>query len=219
MSITVFIADDHALIRDGLRALLEAQKDIMVIGEAANGREAVRAVAHLHPQIVLMDIAMPELNGIEAAQQIRKDCPAVKIIILSMYYSSEHISRALDNGINGYIVKESAGAEVIDAIRAVHGGNVYLSKKVSDKILVSRLEQKTGKDEKDMLSTLSPREREVLQLVVEGKTNAEIADILFLSPKTIDTYRSRLMQKLNIKDLFSLIKFACKHGLATLEQS
>ncbi len=218
MSITIFIADDHAIIRDGLKSLLASHKDFNVIGEAANGRDAVRQVTLMKPQIVLMDIAMAEMNGIEAAGQISQACPATRVIILSMYASSEHISRALNAGVAGYLLKESAGAELVEAIRTVHAGRRYLNRKVSDQLWDAKMASGKGIDSKDPLKILSMREREVIQLVVEGKTSPEIAKILFLSPKTIDSYRSRLMQKLHIKDLPGLIKFAIQHGLTTVDQ-
>jgi DNA-binding NarL/FixJ family response regulator len=215
MSITVFLADDHTVVRDGLRHLLEAQPDIKVIGDAANGREAVRQVEHLCPQIVVMDIAMPELNGIEATRKIVERCPDTQVIILSMHSTSEHIRRALKAGAHGYLLKESAGNEVVSAVRAVHANHRYLSQKLSDRLIndYGHLAQEA----ESPLARLSPRELEVLQLVVEGKSNAEIAETLCLSPKTIETYRSRLMHKLGIHDLPGLVKFAIQHGLTPLE--
>ena len=216
MSITVFLADDHAVIRDGLRFLLEAQSDITVVGDAANGREAVRQVPKLQPDIVILDITMPELNGVEAAYQIRQLCPSVQVIILSIHGSAEHIVRALQAGARGYLLKESAGIEVVDAVRAVHTGGRYLSQEISDTVIDDYMNpHSTGT--KNPLARLSLREREVLQLVVEGKSNAKIADSLSISPKTVETYRSRLMQKLEISDLPSLVKFAIQHGLTPLE--
>ncbi len=215
MTITVFLADDHTVVRDGLRYLLEAQPDIRVIGDAANGREAVRLVEKLCPDVVIMDIAMPELNGIEATRNIRVACPPAQIIILSMHSTSEHIGRALQAGANGFLLKESAGIEVVSAVRAVHTGHRYLSQKISDR-LIDDYRHQIAKTESS-LSRLSPREREVLQLVVEGKSNADIADTLSLSLKTVETYRSRMMDKLDISDLPSLVKFAIQHGLTSLE--
>ncbi len=217
MSITVFLADDHAVVRDGLRFLLEAQQDIEVVGDAANGREAVRLVTQLRPDVVILDIAMPELNGIEAAGQICEACPSSQIIILSMYSTTEHIFRALQAGARGYLLKESAGIEVVNAVRAVHAGRRYLSQKISDQVIDDYIHQREAAEERGPLARLSPREREILQLVVEGKSSVEIADVLFLSPKTVETYRSRLMQKLGIGDLPSLVKFAIQHGLTPLE--
>ncbi len=216
MSITVFLADDHAVIRDGLRFLLEAQSDIMVVGDAANGREAVRQVPKLQPNIVILDITMPELNGVEAAYQIRQLCPSVQVIILSIHGSVEHIVRALQAGARGYLLKESACIEVVDAVRAVHNGVRYLSQEISDTVIDDYMNPHSI-GTKNPLARLSLREREVLQLVVEGKSNAKIADSLSISPKTVETYRSRLMQKLEISDLPSLVKFAIQYGLTPLE--
>lgn len=217
LAITVFLADDHAVVRDGLRSLLEAQPDIRVIGDAANGRVAVRQVTQLYPDVVVMDIAMPELNGIEATQKINRVRPFTRVIILSMHSTTEHIFRALQAGARGYLLKESAGIEVVNAVRAVHAGHRYLSQKISDKLVDDYVLQRQSTETKDPLARLSPREREVLQLVVEGKSSAAIAGILSLSPKTVETYRSRLMRKLGISDLPRLVKFAIQHGLTSLE--
>lgn len=217
MSITIFLADDHAVVRDGLRFLLEAQADFKVVGDASNGREAVHQVTDLCPHIVIIDIAMPELNGIEAARQIRDICPTTRIIILSMYATDEHVLRALQAGAQGYILKESAGVEVINAVRSVHAGHRYLSQKISEKVIDSFIRQQSISPPENPLARLSPREQEILQLVVEGKSSADIAEILSLSPNTVDTYRSRLMQKLGISDLPNLVKFAIQHGLISLD--
>lgn len=217
MSITVFIADDHTVIRDGLRFMLAAQPDIDVIGDAADGHDTVHQVEELKPDVVIMDINMPILNGIEASRQIRKISPSSQVIILSMYATKEHIFQALQAGVYGYLVKETAGIEVVDAVRAVNAGRRYLSEKISEKMIDDYLRLREDVGARSPLERLSPREREVLQLVVEGKTSAEIAEVLFLSPKTVDTYRSRLMQKLGISDLPALVKFAIQHGLTPLE--
>ena len=217
MSITVFLADDHAVLRDGLRALLTAQPDLDVIGDAPNGRQAVRKVSQLCPDVVIMDITMPELNGIEATEQIRRHCPSTQVIILSMHSTAEYIYRALQAGARGYVLKESAGAEVGDAVRAVHAGRRYLSQKISDELIDDYLLQRQTRELASPLSLLSPREREILQLVVEGKSSVQIAEILSLSPNTIDTYRSRMMQKLNINDLPGLVKFAIQYRLISVE--
>jgi DNA-binding NarL/FixJ family response regulator len=217
MTITVFLADDHAVVRDGLRMLLDAQPDIAVIGDAATGREAVNAVRPLCPDVLLLDIAMPELNGIEAAHQILETNPAVNIIILSMHATAEHIFRALQAGARGYLLKESAGIEVVQAIRAVHAGQRYFSQKISDRMIDDYMRRREVLEEKSPLARLSPREREILQLVVEGQSSADIGEMLALSPKTVETYRSRLMQKLEITDLPALVKFAIQHGLTALD--
>lgn len=217
MSITVFLADDHAVVRDGLRSLLEAQPDIKVIGDAGNGRQAVRLVEQLRPDVVVMDIAMPELNGIEATQKICSECPDSQVVILSMYSTDEHVIRALQAGARGYLLKEAAGVEVVKAVRTVHSKHRYLSQKLSDKVIDDYCSLVKSNQTENPLTQLSPREREVLQLVVEGNSNVEIADTLSLSIKTIETYRSRLMQKLGINNLPELVKFAIQHGLTQIE--
>ncbi len=219
MRIKVLLVDDHATVREGLRYLLDAQADIKVIGLAADGREAVDQVARLCPDVVVMDIAMPELNGIEATQQIKTECPDVRVVILSMYSSCEQIFRALQAGANGYLLKETAGLEVAAAVRAVQAGQRYLSAEVSDKLIEEYVQQRVLDEIKNPLMQLSPREREVLQLVVEGQSSAEIAELLSLSCRSIETYRRRLMQKLGITNLPNLVKFAISHGLTSLELS
>lgn len=218
MSITIFLADDHALVRDGLRVLLESQPDLTVIGDAADGREAVRQISQHCPDVAILDIAMPELNGLDAARQIRAICPQTQIIILSMYGTSEYIFEALEMGVRGYLLKVSAGIEVAAAVRAVYAGQRYLSDKIMDQVIDHSIEHhRLSEEARSPLARLSDREREVLQLVVDGKSSAEIGEILSLSPKTIETYRSNIMKKLRIKDLPSLVKFALKHGLTSLE--
>jgi DNA-binding NarL/FixJ family response regulator len=216
MSITVFIVDDHAVVRDGLRLLIETQSDMKVVNEASNGREAARQALRSNPDVVIMDLAMPELNGVEATRQIRENCPATKVIILSMHSSSEHIFQALKAGAHGYLLKESAGMEVISAIRAVHSGKRYLSDKIGDQMIDEYIQNREVAETGSPLSKLSTREREILQLVAEGKSSADIARVLFISPKTVETYRSRLMQKLGINDLPALVKFAIQHGITAL---
>ena len=213
----ILIADDHAVVRDGLRFLLEAQPDIKVVGDTSNGRQTIRLVEKLHPDVAILDIAMPELNGIEAARKICSDYPSTQIVILSIYSTEEHVTRALKAGARGYVLKESAGIEVVKAVRAVFAGHHYLSQKLYDQLIDNYLEQLNSWGEKDPLARLSPREREVMQLVVEGKSSAEIAGDLSLSVKTVETYRSRIFHKLEIDDLPGLVKFAIQHGLTPLE--
>ncbi|MBI5602917.1 MAG: response regulator transcription factor [Deltaproteobacteria bacterium] len=215
--IRVLIADDHAIVREGLRFILEANADIQVVGEAADGRQAVAEAKKVKPRIVVMDIAMPKLNGIEATRQLLEELSSVRIIILSMHYSTEHIFQALQAGAKGFLIKESAGKELIRAVRAVYAGQRYLSQKVDEILIEDYLMQRKKIKSPSPLESLSPREREILQLVAEGKTSAAIADILFLSPKTVETYRSRLMQKLGLKDVAGLIKFAIAQGLTGLQ--
>jgi len=205
------------MVREGFRLLLETQPDIKVIGEAGNGREAVRQAAKLAPDIILMDIAMPELNGIEATKQIIEAHSSAKIIILSMYSTTQHIFRALKAGAKGYILKESAGDDIIKAVRTVHSGKTFLCDEITGVVVGDYIEKREKGESDDPLARLSTREREVLQLLVEGKSNTKIAELLFLSQKTVETYRSHLMQKLGINDLPGLVKFAIQHGITTVE--
>ena len=203
MSIKVFIADDHAMVREGLRLIIEAERDISVIGEAADGRQAVRLIQRLTPDVAIMDIAMPILNGIEATEQILNSKTFTRIIILSMHSSKEHIFRALEAGAKGYLLKESAGKELVKAIRAVYAGNRFLSDRISQTVIEDYIHQRIADSEESPIKRL--------------KSSAEIASDLFLSPKTIETYRSRLMHKLGIKDLPGLVKFAIQHGMTSVE--
>jgi DNA-binding NarL/FixJ family response regulator len=210
MPVSVMLADDHAVVRDGLRALLESGNDLQVVAVAGNGREAVAEAIRLRPDIVIMDIAMPELDGVEATRRIVERCPETRVLILSMYLSAEHIYRALQAGAQGYVLKESAGEEVVDAIRALRAGKRYLSHRITETVIDDYLREGTNVSP---LDSLSLRERDVLQLVVEGRTNAAIAQALSLSPKTVETYRARIMKKLKIRDTVELVKFSMRHGL------
>jgi DNA-binding NarL/FixJ family response regulator len=210
MPVSVMLADDHAVVRDGLRALLEGGNDLQVVAVAGNGREAVAEALRLRPDIVIMDIAMPELDGVEATRRIVERSPETRVLILSMYLSAEHIYRALQAGAQGYVLKESAGEEVVDAIRALRAGKRYLSHRITETVIDDYLREGTNVSP---LDSLSLRERDVLQLVVEGRTNAAIAQALSLSPKTVETYRARIMKKLKVKDTVELVKFSMRHGL------
>jgi DNA-binding NarL/FixJ family response regulator len=211
----ILLADDHPMVCEGLRALLASQPDMEVVGAVADGRDAIRAVESLTPDVVIMDVSMPGLNGIEAADRIHRDHPAISIIMLSMHDSAEHVYRALKAGASGYLLKESAGREVVDAVHAVRKGKRYLSRRIT---ALAALEERLGAGvTSSPIESLSAREREILQLVVEGKASSEIAAVLHLSPKTIETYRSRLMQKLGITDVPSLVKFALQHGLTGMK--
>ena len=213
MPITVFVADDHAIVREGLVSLLAAQPDIRVVGTAADGRDTVRQVVKLQPEVVVMDISMPQMNGIEAAREIRLRVPQARVVILSMHSSVEHVFHALEAGAAGYLLKESTAREIVEAVRAAHAGRRYLSPKVAEALAdgISRGSATSP------LESLSARERQVLQLVAEGHSSAQIAAALNLSPKSVDTYRSRVMQKLHIGDVAGLIKFAIQHGITSVE--
>lgn len=213
MTITVLIADDHAVVREGLSLLLGSQPDIRVVGQVADGREAVREAQQHKPDVVVMDLAMPHLNGADAAVQILEKCEGTRVLMLSMYSTVEHVYRALQAGAMGYLRKESAGSEVVEAVRAVHAGRRYLSQKITESVVDDYIRKRSAESP---LESLSQREREILQMLVEGRSGIEIARLLHLSPKTVDTYRSRMMQKLGIADLPGLVKFALQHGLTTL---
>jgi DNA-binding NarL/FixJ family response regulator len=213
MSIRVLIADDHGVVAEGLKHLVEAQADMEVVGCVADGREAVQAARDTQPDVVVMDLSMPELNGADAARAILAREPKCRIIVLSMYSQREYVRRALKAGAAGYVVKGSAAKELVEAIRAVNAGQRYLSPRVADVVL----EDYTDEKREDPLARLSAREREVLQLLAEGKTGAEIAQRLSLSQKTVETYRARLVEKLGIRDLAGLVRFAIQKGLVSLE--
>ncbi len=215
MNITVFLADDHTMFREGLKLLIEAKPDIKVIGEASNGRAAVREVVRLQPDVVLMDVFMPEMNGLEATGELSQRCPSAKVIILSMHTTNEHVFRALKAGARGYVLKEMTGEEIIKAIRAVHGGKRYLCESISTMVIDDYMKYRETGEQHDELARLSRREREILQLLAEGKSNTSIAETLFLSQSTVGTYRFRIMRKLGIEDLSGLIKFAINKGLVS----
>ncbi|OGN72260.1 MAG: DNA-binding response regulator [Chloroflexi bacterium GWB2_49_20] len=210
--IRILLADDHTVLCDGLRILIESQKDMCVVGIAVDGRQAVSMIKEHCPSLVLMDVSMPGLNGIEAARQIHDLCPETHVLMLSMHADMEYVHRALQAGAQGYILKESAGAEVLQAIRTGMAGKPYFSPKITEKMLAS-----LSQDRRGPLESLSDREREVLQLATEGRTSLEIAALLNLSPKTVETYRSRIMTKLDLDSLPALVKFAIQHGLTGLD--
>ena len=214
MAIRVLIADDHGVVAEGLRFVVEAQPDMQVVACIQDSRDAVRFSMEAHPDVVLIDHAMPVLNGTEAARLIRERCPGTRVIILSMYSNQVHVLRALQAGATGYVVKKSAAKEVVDAIRMVHNGGRYLSKELADGV-IDQIVQKTVSE--DPLDRLSSRERQVLQMLAEGHAVAHIASTLSLSPKTVETYRARMMEKLDIHDFATLVKFAIQHGITSLE--
>lgn len=213
MTIRVVLADDHAIIREGLSIMLEGQADIQVVGVAANGREAVQLVEEHRPDVLLIDISMPELNGIEVIRRVKPQNPRLHIVVLSIHATKPYVNRALRAGANGYLIKETAGLEVVEAVRAVCRGERYLSERIAD-MLIASLE---NNNETSPLDKLTRREREVLQLVAEGKTSHEIGETLGVSSKTVDSYRSRLMSKIGVGDVTGLVKFAIQHGVISLD--
>ena len=217
MKIRVLVADDHAIIREGLRVMLGSQPDMEVVAVAANGREAIRLVDKHEPDIAVIDISMPELNGVEAIQQMMPRRPHLQVVVLSIHETKPYVYRALKAGARGYLVKETAGLEVVDAVRAVYGGERYLSQSITDLLTTESFQKLESLIDVSPLEVLSPREREILQLVAEGKTSQEIAERLSISPKTVDTYRSRLMHKIGVDDMAGVVKFAIQHGVISLE--
>lgn len=214
MPISVLVADDHAIVAEGISFLINSIPDMKVVCCVQDGREAVQRAVELQPDVAVIDHAMPHLNGTEAAHVLRTRCPTTRTIILSMHSNEVHVLRALKAGALGYIVKRSAAKEVVAAIRSVHQGIRYLSPELVNLVLDQFL---SDAPDVDALSRLSSRERQVLQLLAEGRGMIEIAHTLSLSPKTVETYRGRMMEKLQIHDLAGLIKFAIQQGLVSLD--
>lgn len=212
MKIRLVLADDHVMLRTGLRNLLAAQPDLEVLGEANNGHEAMAVVRNLRPDVAILDISMPELNGIEATRQIQGERLPSAVIILSMHTTSRHIHQALQAGARGYVLKDGAAEELIDAIHHVVSGERYLSPKAENALIEDYISHPYDSPESE-LGKLNELERSILQLVVEGKSSQQIASLLHLSFKTVDNYRARIMQKLNIHDLPTLVRFAIHHKL------
>jgi len=206
--IRVLLADDHAMVRKGFRLILESQPDMEIAGEAGNGREAVELAERLHPDVVVMDVAMPELNGIEATRRLASSSPHTRVLALSMHKDSVYVREILRAGARGYLLKDSIDTDLISAVRAVARGDGYISPGVSDAVLSDYRRHVT-----DPLDLLTSREREVLQMIAESKTNKEIAVALNLSVYTVDAHRGKIMEKLNLHSTGELVRFAVRHGL------
>lgn len=204
----ILLADDHAVVRQGFRMILGAQADMEIVGEAGNGREAVTMSEQLKPDVVVMDVAMPELNGIEATRRVTEANPHTRVLALSMHKDSVYVREILRAGARGYLLKDSVDVDLLAAVRAVAKGEGYLSPGVSDTVLSDYRKHVT-----DPLDLLSSREREVLQLIAEGKTNKDIAALLNLSVYTVDAHRGRIMEKLNLHSTSELVRFAVRKGL------
>lgn len=222
-SIRVVLADDHALFRAGLRMLLEHTAGVEVVGEAGDGREAVRLTQKLRPDVVLMDISMPGLNGLEATAQISQDCREARVIVLSMHLTEQYVTQALRAGAAGYLLKDAAAAELEQAVRAVARGESYLSHEVSQKVINTYRRQLGGGGEDEPhesapVDPLTPRQREILQLIAEGHTSKQIAALLHRSEKTIEAHRIRLMNQLDIHDVAGLVRYAIRTGLVSSEK-
>ncbi len=215
MSIRILLADDHKIIREGLRTLLEKEQGMEVVAEAENGRMTVKLAMKLSPQIIIMDVTMPDLNGIEATRQIISDLPGAKVIALSMHSDRRFVTRMLEAGASGYLLKDCAFDELISAIRAVSTNQTYLSPAIAS-IIVEDYRGYLSKKSSSVSSPLTAREHEVLQLLAEGKSTKQIASCLHVSGKTVETYRRQIMEKLNIYNIAELTKYAIREGLTSL---
>lgn len=216
MAISVILVDDHKILREGIRSILEDTSDIKVVAEADNGREAIKLSREMNPDILVMDIAMPGLNGIEATELISRESPGIRILALSMHSDKHYVKGIFRAGASGYLLKHSAAKELIEAIRMIYANHTYLSKEISDVVVREFSQQGESNDENE--KSLSTREKEVLQLVTEGKTTKAIAEILFLSVKTVEAHRQRIMNKLNLFTIPELTKYAIKTGLTSLDE-
>jgi two-component system response regulator NreC len=211
--IRILVVDDHTILRVGLRMMLNAQPDIEVIGEASDGNQAVSEAMRLVPDVILMDIAMPDCNGIEATRQVKRLQPETRILVLTMHENEEYLFQVLRAGASGYILKEAADTELITAIRTVSSGRFYLSPSAQSIMVGDYLQRVRSGEERDSYSALTEREREILKLVAEGYTNNQIAERLTISPKTVDTHRTHIMDKLNLHSRAELVKYAMRRGL------
>jgi len=216
-SIRVLLVEDHTIVRKGIRSLLDAVQDIQVVGEAENGREAVEKAAQLEPEIIVMDHTMPVLNGLEATRQILGRQPAIKVLILTMHTNEAYVFQFLQAGAAGYLVKQSAPDELVEAIRAVHQGHSFLSPAISRTVIDEYVRKVGDAAGGDRYSQLTAREREVLQLVAEGCTNREIADQLHISVKTAAVHRTNIMRKLDLHSMADLTKYALRRGIISLD--
>lgn len=212
-SIRILLADDHTVVRDGLRALLEKQADMTVVAEAGDGRESVRLAEEHTPDVVVMDIAMPNMNGIEATRRILEQNPACAVVILSMHQDESYVLRSLKAGAKGYLLKDSLRGDVVDAIRTVSRGRSYLTRKVSRILQEDYVRQMERRGVEDSYDLLTSREREILQLVAEGKANKEVAALLNISLTTVETHRTHILQKLGLHSIPDLILYAVRKGI------
>lgn len=215
MKYKVLIADDHGVVRKGLRLLLEQYPELAVVGEAANGRDAVTLAANLAPQIVVLDVAMPILNGIEAAEQIINANSKVGVVILTMHADESYLLRALNVGVKGYLLKESAEEELLPAIRSVAHGKPFFSKAINETLLEDYMRVLKQQGLSDTFDLLTAREKEVLQLLAEGKSNKEVAVVLDVSPYTVESHRTNLMQKLNVHNTAEIVLYAVRKRLVS----
>jgi DNA-binding NarL/FixJ family response regulator len=213
----IVIAEDHTILREGLRALLSSNPDFEIVGEAEDGREAIRCVEKLKPHLVLTDLSMPRMNGMDAIREIRRRAPETKILVLTVHKTEEYILATLQAGADGYLLKDSTHAELLAAVRHVLSGKHYISPGISDKVLDGYLEGRKTLKTRTSWETLTQREREILKLIAEGYKNKEIADDLCISVKTVEKHRANLMEKLNLHNVQALTTFAIEKGLVSRE--
>lgn len=214
--IKVLIVDDHTIVRDGISALLALTGDIEVVGEATNGYEALNIVRELHPDVVLMDIAMPVMGGLEATRRINKEFPKIKVLVLTQHDDKEYVFPVIESGASGFISKAGASTELVQGIRSVHQGESYLTPSVA-KLLIENYQQTTGKRlDEDPYNKLTERERDVLKLLTESYSTQEIADLLVITPKTVEGHKTNLMAKLGIHNRIDLVKYALRKGIISI---
>ncbi|HWQ46869.1 MAG TPA: response regulator transcription factor [Longilinea sp.] len=216
--ISVIIAEDHLMVRAGLRALLEKSQDISVLGEASNGQEAVDMTVALKPQVLIMDIMMPRMNGIQAANRLRTSKLPVNVVLISMYADDELVHQAIQCGVKGYVLKTSVGDELLLAVRAAAIGETYFSSPISSMLMERIMETQVEDQNLDPFYSLSPREKEILQLIAEEHTSSEIAKILYISEKTVEKHRTNLMDKLKVRNVAGLVRLALKFGLISQDK-
>lgn len=217
MSIRVLLVDDHALMRTGLRMMLGTQEDLEIVGECETGREAIRQAQELRPDVILMDIALPDILGIEATRVIRKALPKTAVLALTMHESEEYFFEMLNAGASGYLPKKAAPTELVNAIRVVHSGGVYLYPSLAKTLVQDYLKRAESGDEKQAYDGLTEREREVLKLIADGLSNQEVADRLVISVKTVERHRANILGKLNLHSRTELVKYAIRKGLIEVE--
>jgi len=212
---TIVIAEDHTILREGLRALLNAHREFSVVGEAADGRDAIRCVERLQPSLILLDLSMPRMNGLDALREIKYRAPATKVVVLTVHKTEEYLLATFQGGADGYVLKDATHAELVTALTHVLKGKRYLSPEISGQVIEGYLEGKKTLKDRSAWNTLTPREREILKLIAEGYKNKEIADYLFISLKTVEKHRANLMKKLDLHNAAALTAWAIERGLVT----
>lgn len=213
----ILLADDHQIVREGFRALLQGEPDFEIVGETGDGLEAVRLAENLKPHVVVIDLMMPGLNGLEVARQVTQRSPRTRIVVLSMHANEAYVLEALKNGASAYVLKDASAAELVRAVREALAGRRYLSPPLSEPAIDSYIERAKTSDTLDLYDTLTNREREVLQLAAEGHTNNEIATRLFISPRTVETHRANVMRKLGLRSQAEMVRYALQRGILPIE--